>query len=101
MRTFCYPPTVDFEYDSQKDARLRESRGVGFSDAIEAIEAGRVLLEFDHPNQTHYPDQKMFVLQINRYAYCVPYLRRGQTHVLKTVYPSRKFKHLVEEEPNG
>lgn len=87
---------MDYWYDPNKDEHLRLSRGVGFINAIEAIEAGQVLLDFEHPNQSRYPGQRIIVLDIDGYAYCVPYLTDGQTLVLKTVYPNRKFKHLIK-----
>ena len=36
------------------------------------------------------------VLQIDGYAYVVPHLMNNEVLVLKTVYPNRKFKHLIE-----
>ena len=35
-------------------------------------------------------------LQIAGYAYVVPYLMDEDVFVLKTVYPNRTFKHLIE-----
>ena len=91
---------MEFEYDLEKDNRLRATRGVGFLDAIEAIEDGRILRDFEHPNQGRYPGQRMLVLDINGYAYCVPYFDHGSVLVLKTVYPNRRFKHLIEGDRN-
>lgn len=91
---------LEFYYGLDKDDRLRATRGVGFLDAIEAIEDGRVLLDFEHPNRIRYSDQRILVLDINLYAYCVPYLDRSDVLVLKTVSPNRRFKHLVEGDRN-
>ena len=89
---------MEFEFDPEKDERLRSTRGIGFLDAIEAIETGRILLDFEHPNQSRYPGQRMLVLDIDGYAHCVPYLDDGQVLILKTVYPNRRFRHLIEGE---
>ena len=91
---------MEFEYDPDKDERLRSTRGIGFIDAIQAIESGQILLDFEHPNQIRYPGQRMFVLDINGYAHCVPYLEDGRVLVLKTVYPNRHFRHLIEGDPD-
>jgi hypothetical protein len=89
---------VDFDFDERKDELLIESRGVSFLDAITAIEEHGVLLDFAHPNTAKYPNQHILVVNISGYAYCVPYERTGEALFLKTVYPSRKFKYLIEGE---
>ena len=65
---------------------------------IEAIHERGVLLNFDHPNQEKYPEQRILVVDLDRYAYCVPYEEKGDTWLLKTIYPNRKFKYLIEGE---
>jgi hypothetical protein len=44
---------------------------------IEAIAERGILLNFPHPNQERYPDQKVLVVELNGYAYCVPYVING------------------------
>ena len=85
-----------FAYDEEKNDRLLRLRGVTFGMVIEAIAEKGVLLNFDHPNQQKYPQQWVLVVNLNGYAYCVPYVIRGDTWFLKTVYPSRRFKYLIE-----
>ena len=87
---------MEFRFDPEKDRRLRSERGVGFLDAIEAIESGRILLDFPHPDHLRYPRQRVFVLDINGYAHCVPYVTDDESVFLKTVYPNRRFKHLIK-----
>jgi hypothetical protein len=41
---------------------------------IESIAEKGVLLNFDHPDQKRYPNQKMMIVNIDGYAYCVPYV---------------------------
>lgn len=55
---------MEFRFDPDKDERLRLTRGIGFFDAIEAIESGRVLLDFEHPDQIRYPGQRVLVLGV-------------------------------------
>jgi len=68
---------------------------------IEAIAEKGLLLNFDHPNQTKYPGQKVLVVELEAYTYCVPYITEGNVWFLKTIYPSRQFKYLLEGEANG
>ena len=84
----------------QKMKNYSNCRGVTFQMAIEAIAEKGVLLNFSHPNQEKYPNQKVLVININDYAYCVPYEIEGDRWILKTIYPSRKFKHLIRGKKN-
>jgi len=86
---------MKFEYDEDKDKLLREGRGVSFDDAIEAIADGRLLFETLNPNQEKYPGQRIFIVTINDYPYCIPYEIRGKAVHLVTIIPSRKFKKYL------
>ena len=73
-----------------KDAEVRaiDNRGgIGLAECAAAIEDGRILDEFPHPSR---PNQRIFVLEINNYAYIVPYVKDGNAVFLKTMFPSRK-----------
>ena len=91
---------MEFFFDEAKNEKLFQLRGVTFQMAIEAIEEKGVLLNFSHPNQEKYPNQKVLVININDYAYCVPYEIEADRLILKTIYPSRKFKHLIRGKKN-
>ncbi len=67
---------------------------------IEAIAEYGVLLNFEHPNKEKYPNQKVLVVNIDNYSYCVPYIVEDDTWFLKTRYPSRKFKYLIGGKEN-
>ena len=67
--------------------------GVGFEECLVAIEEGRVLADIPNPN-LQFKHQRMFVLNINDYAYVVPYIDGSDSIFLKTVFPSRKHTAL-------
>jgi hypothetical protein len=92
---------MEFAFKPEKNNRLRRERGVTFPMVIEAIAEKGVLLDFDHPNQTKYPNQRVLVVELEGYTYCVPYIKGGDTLFLKTIYPSRQFKYLLEGASNG
>ena len=93
---------MEFSFDTTKNDLLRRKRGVTFPMVIEAIAERGVLLDFAHPNQQKYPSQRVLVVDLEGYAYCVPYVADGDTWFLKTIYPSRRFKYLLEREgPNA
>jgi len=87
---------VEFAFDPRKNDLLLQKRGVSFPMVIEAIAEKGILLNFEHPKQTTYPNQRVLVVELKGYAYCVPYVVQGETWFLKTIYPSRRFKHLLE-----
>jgi uncharacterized DUF497 family protein len=92
---------MKFAFDQAKNEQLYIRRGVTFHRVIEAIAEKGILLNFDHPNQQKYPNQKVLVVDLDGHAYCVPYFIEIGTWYLKTVYPSRRFKYLIEGEANG
>ena len=55
------------------------------------IERGDVLDLAAHPNQEKYPGQQIIVVEINEYAYLVPFVEGEQSIFLKTIIPSRKM----------
>lgn len=79
------------EFNSEKDLILRETRGVGFEEIIQAIKRGKVLDELKHHNPKKHPNQRILVVKIKSYAYAVPFVidKRKKIIFLKTVYPSR------------
>jgi hypothetical protein len=92
---------MEFSYDTLKNDLLYRTRGVTFSMVIEAIAEKGILLTFDHPNQLKYPNEKVLVIELDGYAHCVPYVIEGEIWCLKTIYPDRRFKYLIEGEPHG
>ena len=81
-----------FDYSKDKDAVLKETRGLGFEDIIQAIDSGKLLDDKRNPSNK-YPKQKIFVVEIKGYVYVVPYVTDEERNVffLKTFYPNRKL----------
>lgn len=93
--------TFRIEYNQEKNQLLRQTRGVGFEEVIEALFKNKILDDIEHKNPKRYPNQRLLILQINNYIYAVPYVRDDKKGVkfLKTIYPSRVFtkKYLKKE----
>ena len=62
---------------------------INFNDCKQAIREGRVLDDIPNPS-SKYPHQRLLILDINDYAYVVPYVETAKEIYLKTVFPSRK-----------
>ena len=79
-----------FAWNSEKNERLRQERGITFEDIILNIQLGNEVDIFDHPNQERYPGQKISVVLVESYAYLVPFVESEEEIFLKTIIPSRK-----------
>jgi hypothetical protein len=79
-----------FDWNVEKNVLLKAERDVSFEDVLVSIGEGKLLDILQHPNSKKYPNQKIFVVEINHYAYLVPFAENEQTIFLKTIIPSRK-----------
>lgn len=87
-----------FDWDEEKNKKLKEERGVGFEDVVIAIDGGNLLDVLKHHNLKKYPNQQIYVVKIEDYVYLVPFVKGPEKQFLKTIYPSRKMtkKYLIE-----
>ena len=80
-----------FNWNTEKNNRLLEDRGVSFEQVVAAIEQGNLIDVVEHPNQSRYPGQSIYVVRIDAYVYLVPFVVTDQgDRFLKTIIPSRK-----------
>lgn len=93
---------LKIEFNEEKNILLKETRGVCFDDAVEAIKKNQVLDDLEHYRQKKYPGQKILVVRIKNYVYAIPYVvdKRKGVIFLKTVYPSRDLtnKYLRKDK---
>lgn len=78
------------EWDFEKSAVLRTEREISFEEVVVAISEGKILDIVEHPNKKRHPNQQIFIVEINHYAYLVPFVEDDQKIFLKTIIPSRK-----------
>ncbi|PIR86887.1 MAG: toxin [Candidatus Harrisonbacteria bacterium CG10_big_fil_rev_8_21_14_0_10_49_15] len=88
------------DWDLAKNKWLKETRDVSFEDVVAAIESGKLLTVVDHSNIKRYPNQKIFIVNIENYAYKVPFVEDDEKIFLKTIYPSRREtkKYIIDEK---
>ena len=79
-----------FKWNAEKNEMLAKKRGITFEEIVERVESGAKVIETDHPNKKKYPNQKILIVDLNGYAYLVPYVRDEHEYFLKTIIPSRK-----------
>lgn len=83
-----------FDWDEGKNLKLKIERGVSFEDVVTAIDEGNLLEVLDHHKKDKYPNQKIYVVKIDDYAYLVPFVDEEDKRFLKTIYPSRKMTKI-------
>ncbi len=85
-------------WNSTKNQQLIAERGISFEDIVFYMQQGRLLDDIEHPNRGKYPEQCIFVIDVDNYVYLVPYIEDRKEIFLKTVIPSRKAtkQHLGE-----
>ena len=81
---------ISYIFNPEKNAQLKKNRGVSFEDVIYSISNDKVLDILTHHNNRVYPNQWIMVVEINDYAYQVPFKYEGNNIRLITVFPSRK-----------
>ena len=79
-----------FRWDPEKNDQLKQERGVSFEQVAVAVETGSLLQIAPHQNPAKYPRQKIMIVEIDDYAYLVPFVEDADHFFLKTIIPSRK-----------
>ena len=83
-----------FDWSADKNQRLKAERGVSFEEIVFHIENGNVLDIIDHPNSAKFGHQRIYVIDIDNYAYLVPFVFSEDNIFLKTIIPSRKMTRM-------
>jgi uncharacterized DUF497 family protein len=79
-----------FNWNHNKNQQIIEDRQISFEDIMFCLQKGRLLDDIEHPNKAKYPKQRVFVIEVDGYAYLVPYIENDSEIFLKTIIPSRK-----------
>lgn len=79
-----------FNWNADNNRLLMERRGVSFEQVLFAIQNGDLVDDGPHPNREKHPSQRLFIVNMDDYAWLVPYVENDDEIFLKTVIPSRK-----------
>jgi hypothetical protein len=83
-------PVKYFAWNQEENDFLKKERGISFEEIVFHIEKGDVADLLEHPNQTRYPGQRVFIVIVDQYAYLIPFEESEEEVFLKTIIPSRK-----------
>ena len=92
-----------FRWDPENNDQLKQARGVSFEQIAVAVETGNLLQIAPHQNPAKYPRQKIMIVEVDNYAYLVPFVENDDHFFLKTIIPSRKATrdYIAKEKPHG
>ena len=93
----CYSVIMKkINWNAEKNQLLMSERGISFEDVLFALQSGKLLDDLVHPNNYKYPNQRMFVIEVDEYAWLVPYIENEEEIFLKSIIPSRNAtKHYL------
>ena len=75
-------------WDPQKNEIIKQERGISFEEIAYLIESGQIIGIEENPRR---PNQKLYILAIENYAFIVPFVEDDKEIFLKTAFPSRKY----------
>lgn len=81
-------------WNVEKNNKLKSERNISFEDILSALKKWNFMKVFSHPNEEQYWNQKILLIDINNYIYCVPYIEDENEIFFKTIFPSRKYTKL-------
>ena len=73
-------------------------RGICFEQILDKLESGDILGRKTHPNTKKYPDQQIFIIDVENYIYYVPFVETSNEIFFKTIIPSRKATRVYQKE---
>ena len=91
-----YIVNTKVRYDNEKAARVLEKHGVVMESVRQEILSGRFDID-EVANQEGHPGQRMFIVIVEGYAHCVPYVvEKDGTYFLKTAFKNRIYQRRYE-----
>ena len=87
-------------WNEEKNQILQIQRGVSFEMVLDKLDANEILAKRSHPNREEYPNQQIFVLEINGYICYIPFVENDEEIFLKSIIPSRKLDKEFRGEKN-
>lgn len=69
---------------------MKKERKISFEIIVSCLHEGKMLDKIVHTNSEKYPNQFIFIIEYENYAYLVPFVEDEEKVFLKTIIPSRK-----------
>jgi len=81
------------EFSPEKNEILKSTRNIGFEEGLECIQNGGLLDNKIHHNK---PNQRIYIVTINSYAYIIPYVIDEKTK--KSISQGQKINEILKQD---
>ena len=88
-----------FNWNNEKNEKLRKERGVSFEEVVLAIEQGQLLDILEHPNKDKYDNQDIFVIKLYNYVWLVPFVENENEVFVKINWTDSYFINRIIKHP--
>jgi len=68
---------------------------------VEKIIKNEIIGRMSHPDKVKYPNQHIFIMELNEYHCYIPFIENDEEIFLKTIIPSRKLKKAYRSDGHG
>lgn len=83
------------KWNKEKEVLLKCTRNIDIHEAASLIDDGQFLKIEEVPSQENHPEQLMFLLLLNDYVHCVPFVIEDNGDIfIKTIFPNRRKNKL-------
>ena len=79
------------KWNAEKNIWLKQNRNVTFDEILLFIEQGNLIDIIEHSDPNKYIGQKILLVKVEGYIYCVPFIEKEEEIWFKTIFPSRKY----------
>lgn len=81
-----------FKWNADKGKKLQEERGIDLNKIVSLIQSEQYFI-VDVKNQDDHPNQKMYVVNLDGYPTCVPFVKESNGDIFfKTAFQNRRMK---------
>ena len=87
-----------YKWDEDKNSILKSQRGFSFNDVLKQIKKHGIIDNYKHPNEERYPNQYIYVIELDSYIHYIPYVFDGDDIFLKNIIPSRKLHKKYKKD---
>lgn len=81
-----------FKWNADKGKKLQEERGIDLNKIVSLIQSEQYFI-VDVKNQDDHPNQKMYVVNLDGYPTCAPFVEEDNGDIFfKTAFQNRRLK---------
>lgn len=74
IRNFVFRMEKVIKWNNEKNKWLKKERKLSFEAVLIAIDNGKLLDIVEHPDKKKYNGQKIFIVEIEKYVYMIPFI---------------------------